>query len=246
VSPHERLLEHLLGGGLDAEDRAHAARCAACAALASREAEPEKTGGPQAAWLDAAHRELERPRRPWWVLALGLAAGNALLATAAVFVLQAWNWDASTSPRWLFLTTATVLAALVTAGALLSLSPPRRWLEVAIGLAAVAPLGVLLAADGRVANTPFLAGASCLWTVLLLAALPLAGGVWLLTRMAYSPWRALAVGLVSGGVGLLALQFHCANGGSSHLLVFHLLPWLALGGAAVLLRRLLPTSSFAP
>ena len=89
---------------------------------------------------------------------LGWRRATPCLATAAVFVLQAWNWDASTSPRWLFLSAATVLAALVTAGALLSLSPPRRWLEVAIGLAAVAPLGVLLAADGRVANAPFSPG----------------------------------------------------------------------------------------
>jgi hypothetical protein len=208
--------------------------------------QPEKTPDKGPAWLDAAHRELAKPRRPWWLLALGLTAANALLATVAVFVLEAWNWEASTSPRWLFLSAATVLAALATAGALLALAPARRWLEVAIGLGAVAALSVLLAADGRASNGPFSAGTSCLWTVLVLALLPLAGGLFLLTRMAYSAWRALAVGLVSGGVGLLALQFHCADGGSPHLLVFHLLPWAALGGAAVLLRRLLPTSSFAP
>jgi len=245
VSPHERLLKHLTEGGPDAQDEAHAARCAACAALLSREGQPMAALAPQEAWLEAAHRELARPRVPWWLLALGLSAANALLVTTAVFVLEAWNWEASTSPRWLFLGAATVLAALATTGALLALSPSRRWLEVSIGLAAVAPLGVLLAADGRVASGPFLAGASCLWTVLLLASLPLAGGLWLLTRMAYSTWRALAVGLVSGSVGLLALQFHCANGASSHLLVFHLLPWVALGGAAVFLRSRLPTSSFA-
>jgi len=246
VSPHQRLLAHLTEGALDAQDQAHAARCAACAALLFTEGQPKPLPAAPKAWLDAAHREMAKPRRPWWALSLGLAAANACLATAAVFVLKAWNWQLSTSPRWLFLGAATVLAALATAGALLALSPTRRWLKVAMGLAAVAPLCVLLAADGRVANSPFLAGASCLWTVLLLSALPLAGGVWLLTRMAYSPWRALAVGLVSGGVGLLALQFHCANGASAHLLVFHLLPWVALGGAAVLLRQLLPTSSYAP
>jgi hypothetical protein len=246
MTPHERLVEHLSDGALDALDRGHASRCAACAALLSGDGQAVQTPPPQKAWLDAAHRELAKPRRPWWVLALGLAAANALLATAAVFVLEAWNWEASTSPRWLFLFAATVLAALVTAGALLALAPGRRWQKVAVGLAAVAPLSVLLAADGRVANSPFLAGAACMRTVLVLSVLPLAGGAWLLTRMAYSAWRALAVGLVSGGVGLLALQFHCADGASPHLLVFHLLPWAALGGSAVLVRRLLPTSSFAP
>jgi hypothetical protein len=244
MTPHERLVEHLSGGALDALDRGHASRCAACAALLSGDGQTVQT--PRQAWLDAAHRELAKPRRPWWVLALGLAAANALLATASVFVLEAWNWQASTAPRWLFLSAATVLAALVTAGALLALAPGRRWLQVAVGLAAVAPLSVLLAADGRVANSPFLAGAACMRTVFVLSILPLAGGVWLLTRVAYSAWRALAVGLVSGGVGLLALQFHCADGASPHLLAFHLLPWAALGGAAVFVRRLLPTSSFAP
>jgi hypothetical protein len=246
MSPHLRLVEHLSSATLDAEDREHASRCAACAALLAGDAQP--LGPPRlgTAWLDAAHRELAQRHRPWWVLALGLAGANALLATAAVFILQAWNWEASTSPRWLFLCAATVLAALVTAGALLALAPGRRWLRAAIGLASVAPLAVLLAANGRASRGAFGAGAPCLWTVLVLSLLPLAFGSWLLTRAAYSAWRALAVGLISGGVGLLALQFHCADGESPHLVVFHLLPWLVLGGAAIVLRRALPTSSHAP
>jgi hypothetical protein len=168
------------------------------------------------------------------------------LATAAVFVLEAWNWEISTSPRWLFLSTATLLTLLVTAGAWLALAPRRRWLNAALGLAALAPLAVLLAADGRAVDTDFLQGSSCLVTVVVLSLLPLAGGTWLLTRVAYSPVRALAVGLVSAGVGLLALQFHCADGATPHLVVFHLLPWVAVGVAAVLLRAVLPTSSHAP
>lgn len=245
MTPHERLVDHLAAGTVDAEDLAHAGRCAACSALLAAE-RAEAPPPPKQAWLDAAHRELARPRRPWWVLALSLAAANALLAMAAVFALEAWNWDASTSPRWLFLSAATVLALLVTPGAWLALAPGRRWPRAALGLGALAPLAVLLAADGRAANTRFLQGSSCLLTVLLLSILPLAGGSWLLTRVAYSPLRALAVGLVSAGVGLLALQFHCADGTSSHLLVFHVLPWAALGVLAVLLRRRLPTTSYAP
>jgi hypothetical protein len=168
------------------------------------------------------------------------------LATAAVFVLKAWNWDVSTTPRWLFLTAATVLALGVTAGAVLALRPGRLGQRLGRVLAAVAPLAVLLAADGRAASGRFAEGMSCLWTVVLLSLLPLAAGAWLLTRMAYSASRALTVGLASAGVGLLALQFHCANGTSAHLFVFHLLPFVALGGVAVLLRRLLPTWSHAP
>lgn len=246
MTPHERLVEHLAAGTVDSEDTSHAARCAACAVLLAGAAQPTEAPAPRQAWLDAAHRELARPRQPWWVLALCLAAANALLATVAVFVLEAWNWDASTSPHWLFLSAATVLAVLVTAGAWLALAPGRRWPKDVLGLAALAPLVVLFAADGRAANTRFLHGTSCLLTVLGLSVLPLAGGAWLLTRVAYSPLRALAVGLASAGVGLLALQFHCADGASPHLLVFHLLPWAAVGGAAVLLRWYLPTSSHAP
>ena len=244
MTPHERLVAHLAAGRVDKEDTSHATRCPACAALLAGEAQQPEA--PRQAWLDAAHREFARPRQPWWVLALGLAAANALLATVAVFVLEAWNWDASTSPHWLFLMAAGVLAFVVTAGAWLALAPGRRWPKGALGLAALVPLVVLLAADGRAANPRFLQGTSCLLTVLVLSVLPLAGGAWLLTRVAYSPLRALAVGLASAGVGLLALQFHCADGATPHLLVFHLLPWAALGGAAVLLRRQLPTSSYAP
>jgi hypothetical protein len=246
MTPHQRLVRHLAAGGPDAADTAHASRCAACRALLS--GAPSELGMPrqQRAWLDAAHLELGRRRRPWWALAFGLGAANALLAVAAVSILEAQNWKLSTSPHWLFLSAAAVLALLLTAGAWLALAPARRWLYAALALAVLAPLFVLLAADGRATHMRFLQGSHCLVTVVVLSLLPLAGGAWLLSRVAYSPLRALAVGLVSAAVGLLALHFHCADGASPHLLVFHLFPWAAVGVAAVLLRRLLPTSSYAP
>lgn len=246
MTPHQRLVEHLAAGALDAVDDSHASRCPACAALLS-DGVPEADGQPFVSeLLAAAHRELRRPARPWWVLAAGLGLANAVLVLASVSVLEPWNWAVSTSPRWLFLAVAALLGALVTAGTLLALAPGRRWPRAALALAALAPLAVLLGADGRAANAHFLEGASCLLTVVVLSALPLAGGAWLLMQSAYSPQRALAVGLVSAAVGLLVLQFHCADGASRHLVVFHLLPWVALGGAAVLLRRRLPTTSHAP
>jgi Negative regulator of sigma F len=246
VTPHQRLVEHLAAGALDGEDNSHSARCPACAALLSPSVHAADAGKVHLALLDAARRELARPLRRWWVAALALAAANGLLAAATVTALEPWNWTVSTSPHWLFICAALLLAALVTLGALLALAPARRWLLSALGLAALAPVAVLLAGDGRAANARFLDGTSCLLTVLVLSVLPLAGGALLLTRSAYSPRRALAVGLVSAGVGLLVLQFHCADGASPHLVVFHLLPWAALGGASILLRRLLPTSSYAP
>ncbi len=246
MTPHQRLVEHLAAGALDAEDGSHASRCPACAALLS--SGPPQTEGQTlpTELLATAHRAVSRPARPWWVLAAGLGAANVALAVAAVALLQSWNWEVSTSPRSLLLGAALLLAALVTAGAVLAFAPARPWRRASLALAALAPVAVLLAADGRAANGHFLQGASCLLTVVVLSALPLALGTWLLTHMAYSPARALAVGLVSAGVGLLVLQFHCADGASRHLLAFHLLPWAALGGVAILLRRALPTASHAP
>lgn len=246
MTPHQRLVAHVAAGTLDAEDGAHAARCPACAALLSHGVPATDSPSLPPTLSAAARRELGRPVRPWWVLALGLGAANAVLAVAAVTVLEPWNWEASTSAHWLFLAAALVLAALVTAGALLAFAPGRSGLKAALALAALAPVAVLLAGDGHAANPRFVDGVSCLLAVLLLSALPLAAGAWLLTQVAYSPLRALVVGLLSAGVGLLVLQFHCADGASPHLLVFHVLPWAALGAATVLLRRALPTRSHAP
>jgi hypothetical protein len=248
VTPHQRLVAHLAAGAPDAEDRAHAAHCPACAALLPEgpAREDPSAKSPLPAILAAAHRELERPVRPWWVPVAGLALGNALLAGAAVAELEPWNWVASTSPRWLFVGAATVLAALITLGVVWAFSPGRDALWGGLFLAAVAPLAILVAADGNAANARFLGGTTCAFSVLAFSVLPLSGGVWLLTRSAYRPIRALAVGLASAGVGLLVLQFHCADGAPAHLAVFHLLPWAVVGAAAVLARRSLPTWSHAP
>jgi hypothetical protein len=247
VTPHQRLLDRLVAGTLEAEDRAHASSCPACAALlAQGPSEDVVAPAVTSRVLEAAHRELARPFHPWWRWPLALSLANAVVAASAVVFLEPTNWQASTSPHWRLLSTTLVLAALAILGALLTLGPRRRPLALALALAALAPVAVLWAADGRAAGRPFMAGVSCLWTVLALSVVPLAGGAWLLTQSAYAPRRALAVGLVSAGVGLFALQLTCEDGSRAHLLTFHLLPWAALGVAAVLLRRSLPTSSYAP
>lgn len=246
MTAHQRLVHHLAGGALDEEDAAHASRCPACRALLSAGVREADGPPPGAALLASVQKELGRPLRAWWLGPACLALANALLAALAVALLEPWNWGTSTSPAWLFLGAAALLLLLMTAGAFLAFGPRRRWRDGALGLSALAGAGVLLAADGRAANAHFLDGATCLVTVVVLSILPLAAGAFLLTRMAYSPPRALAVGLLCAGVGLLVLQFHCTDGARPHLLVFHLLPWAALGAAAVLLRRLLPTRSHAP
>lgn len=245
MTPHRRLVEHLSEGSLDGEDRSHAARCRACAVLLAEGGQDVLSPELQAAWLHRAHRELARPLRPWWVLALGVGLGNAILAAAAIAVLGPSNWEVSRSGNGMLVAAMAWLTALAAGGVLLALAPRRRGLGVVLGLAALAPLPVLLTAGGHVASQPLVAGAHCAWAVVLLSALPLAGGAWLLTRVAYSPARAFAVGLASAGVALLVLEMAC-DGTRPHVLLFHVLPWLAIGAAAVLLRRALPTLSYAP
>ena len=245
MTAHQRLVEHLAEGLLDKEDHAHAARCPACRALLAAEGPDVFGAEAEAALLDAARRELKRRAMPWWLPAVLLGLGNGLLAAAAVFILQAGNWQASAARHGLLLTAGIWLAVLATLGALFALAPRRQWVWAVYGLAAGAPPLVLLSVGGRLSAEPLLAGAHCLTTCVSLSALPLLAGAWVLTRVAYSPMRALAVGLGSAGVGLLVLQLHC-DGAMAHVLTFHLLPWAALGVLAIALRRVLPTRSYAP
>ena len=244
MTAHERLVERLMAGTLQAEDFSHAALCPACGALLAAAPESAESVSPKV--LEAAHRELSAPARPWWVWALGLGLANVLVAALGAVYLGPTNWGVSTSPHWRFLLAAALLFGLATVGVLLSQGPNRRGLRLALLLAALAPAAVLLAADGHAAGPHLMDGSACFWTVVALSVLPLGLGAWLLAQSAPSPARALAVGLVSAGVGLFTLQLTCEDGSPAHLLAFHLLPWAALGAAAVLLRRLIPTRSYAP
>jgi len=247
VSPHARLLEHLTADALDAADRTHAASCPACAALLPGQPWPPRPEDhPRADLLAPARRELRRRRRPGWLWPALLAAGNAALALAAVVYLEPWNWEVSARPHWVFVTVALLLTALATLGILWASAPPPNGARGVLLLALLAPLAVLAGSDGHVAHEHFLEGMECLWQTVLLGAAPLAAGAWLLTRTARSSVRALAMGLAAAGVGLLVLQLHCADGHRAHLLVFHLLPWAALAGLLVLVRRWLPSWSYSP
>jgi hypothetical protein len=249
MNPHQRLVDHLAAGVLDAQDTAHTGRCPACAALL-----PGDVAGASRAGLDnptatlgrSLRHELAQRHRPWWVAAAAVGVANALFAALAVVYLEPWNWEVSASPRWRFLGAAALLTALVTLAVGWAVSPGRARLRSALLLAVLTPPAVLFASDGNAAFSHFLDGAKCLWTVLVLSILPLVCGAWLLRRVARSPRRSLAMGLACAGVGLLVLQFHCADGQRAHLALFHLLPWVALGGGAVLGSRALRTWSYAP
>jgi hypothetical protein len=45
---------------------------------------------------------------------------------------------------------------------------------------------------------------------------------------------------------MLVLHLHCPNATADHLLSFHVLPWVAIAGAMVAARRMMPSRSHAP
>src|SRR2546423_681929 len=107
---------------------------------------------------------------------------------------------------------------------------------------AAAP-AVGIAGSGLDDPRPFAtAGMACVSTEIALSAVPVAFALWLLARStAFSPMRALVVGLAGGATGMVALHIHCPIGTPEHLFVFHVLPWVLIALGAVAVRRRLPT-----
>jgi len=195
----------------------------------------------------AAQAELGRtPRvRAWWVDALTLVGVNALcgLGWSAFFSL---HLEQHTGPLVRAVGAAgLVLVALL--GALAAVRPGGRPLRVVlVGLAAATALVLVGAASGHDPGIPFLGGAGCGVSELVASVLPLGASVWVLTRFAPDLLRTLVAGLAAGAGGLVTLHLHCPNGTLSHLLVFHLAPWVLVALAAVGLRRVLPSATWAP
>ena len=67
-----------------------------------------------------------------------------------------------------------------------------------------------------------------------------------LTGFSFQPWRAFAAGLAAASAGAVAVHLHCPNGTLEHIVPFHLLPIVVVGLVTVLVRRWLPTRSYAP
>jgi hypothetical protein len=195
----------------------------------------------------AAHAELERaPRvRPWWVDAAALVVVNAVcgLAWSARY---AFNLEQHTGP--VLRTLGTIgLVLVAVAGAVAAVRPEGRPLRLlTLGVAVGTVLVLLGAASGFDPGGPFLGGVSCGVSELTASVVPAGVSLYVLSRFAPDLVRTLVAGLAAGAGGLVTLHLHCPNGTPEHLVVFHLLPWVLVSGLAVLLRRWLPSTTFAP
>ncbi|RKH57823.1 DUF1109 family protein [Corallococcus llansteffanensis] len=133
------------------------------------------------------------------------------------------------------------------AGPLIAFAPSPRG-GLGAGLALVAAVAVGFGGSGAPNLRPFFAipGAACLSAEVLMSLLPLGVVMWLLTALPPRPLRTLLATLSAAAAGLLGLHLSCPVGTVQHLLGFHVLPWLALGGLAVLVRPRLRTRAYAP
>jgi hypothetical protein len=89
-------------------------------------------------------------------------------------------------------------------------------------------------------------GLPCLGVETAMTVVPLLAAVWIQRRFAFDPVRSFLACLSAGAAGLFALHFHCAIGTFQHLFLFHVLPWIALGGLGLYARARLPSRSYAP
>ncbi|QSQ13059.1 DUF1109 domain-containing protein [Myxococcus landrumensis] len=185
---------------------------------------------------------------PWWSELLLLLGVHAATGGVGFALLTHDGWMGNLASSGVVAGVALLILAAMGAGAYLAFTPRRRTVPGwAVGIAALGlGAGVVLAGSGQ-QTRPLLASVlGCVGMELAVTTVPLAVTLVLLCRSAFHPVRALAAGLAASSVSLLILHLRCAEGSPSHLLLGHITPWLALSGLAVLLRRLLPTRSYAP
>lgn len=195
----------------------------------------------------AAQAELGRVPtvRPWWLDALVLVGVNVLcgLGWSALFSFNLVQHRSELARNL----GAGGLAAVCLLGALAAVRPGSRNLRVLLVALAVGTVAVLLAAaSGFDPGMPFLGGMGCGVSELAASTVPLGVSLWVLTRFAPDVLRTVVAGLAAGAGGLVTLHLHCTNGTLGHLVVFHLGPWVLVSLAAVGLRRVLPSATWAP
>jgi hypothetical protein len=236
-----------LNGALSVEDAEHVRGCAHCLAVTEVYEALGRTSVPAAAASlesvrAAAMRELsaQPDPRPWWRPSVVLVCVELAVAAAGAVVLNATRATHSMP----ILAAAAIIAGAMLAGALLAMSRgsnrEARWAVALIAIVAGAVLAAGAAAPGAVTTD------NCLGSEVLLSLLPAGVAVWLLTRTAYRPGRTFLAALSAGVAGLVGLDLHCPDGSWQHLAAFHLAPWLAVGGLAVLLRSRLASKTYAP
>ena len=195
----------------------------------------------------AAREELAaHPKaRPWWVDGLVVLALNLVMGVGAAAAMQ-WSSSQHASMTMRAVVAAAWLAVMAV-GSVVWLRPGPAWSRWAIAggfvLASVLAVG---GASGFDPGAPFFSGMSCALTECLLALVPVSVVVALSMRFAAGPAHVFAGALAAASGATLALHFHCSNGTVSHLLVFHVLPAVVLGGLGVAVRSLFRPRSFVP
>jgi hypothetical protein len=248
MSDCDRFLEALSSDQLDPAARTHAASCPVCRPLLPAEAPPP--AGSTATLEQVRGRALEAlrttPLRPWTRDAARFALLQAAVALVVSGMLGARNWTSPMAHHAALAVVGAVLLVVITLGSVLALAPGRRGARWMLLLVPVVPALLIFSGNG-VQTTPTVQSAlPCLVTVVLTAVIPLAVGLALLRGMALDAPRTGALGLSAAATGLFALHWHCTDGTVSHLMIYHALPWVALGLLAIPLRRALPTENHVP
>jgi hypothetical protein len=242
-----------LGGELPPALAEHARGCEQCRTVldAHRALGPlagdlggDVEGAPSAALAEI--RAHPTPR-PWWTpVAMLLLVELAALGCAGAWLGPGGLSGNQAAPAAVAMV-ATCVALAMLAGAIAAFArggPRARWALGGLTIAVAA--GLVVAGSGWGPARPFIRGAGCGITEVAISAVPWVLCLVLLRRTAYDASRAWVGGLCAGAAGAFALHLHCGDGSPAHLMVFHVLPWLALGGLAVLARSSLRSTTFAP
>ena len=248
MSACDRFFEALASDRLDESTRAHAAGCAICRPLLPGEApaDPGSSASLEAVRGRALEALRSTPLRPWKREAARFALLQAAVALVVSGMLGARNWTSPMAHHLALALVGAVLLVAVTLGSVLALAPGRRRARWLLLLIPVVPALLIVSGNGVHTISTVQGALPCLVTVVLTAVIPLGVGLALLRGMALDAARTGALGLSAGATGLFALHWHCTDGSASHLMLYHALPWVALGLLAIPLRRALPTESHVP
>lgn len=196
---------------------------------------------------EASRAELRsHPRaRKWWVDSLILLAINLGVASLAAAVMSAPPVVThSQLSRWGI---AVALVALMIAGAWATVRPGAKLLRsTVLGLAGAGAVWVGLGGLGMSGARPFSAGVGCAITESVICVVPLLIVLWMTSRFAWDLGRSIVGGVSAGATGIFVLHFHCPNGAADHLFTFHVVPWVIVAVAGVLIRSRLRSRSYAP
>ena len=224
-------------------EAAHLETCAECRA-AQMSLSPQLDESTLPSLKAAALKALRaNPKvRPWWLSALALSLFALIISVSTTFALGLHSSQhRSPELRWF---SSFVWLLTMAGGVILALMPRNRRLGSLAVLLPMVGIGLSLAAssgDGR--EGAYLA---CARLEFLVALFPFVTSLVLLSGFAFDPFRAFAIGLSTGAVGVLVVHLHCPNGSLDHQLGGHIAPLLLMGAIAVLVRRWMPSRTYAP